>query len=42
MYNKTKLRMHNMTAKTALKYGSDTWVVNKREKQHLEAAQMIF
>jgi hypothetical protein len=32
MPNQTKLRIHNITAKTALKYGSETWVLNKRDK----------
>jgi hypothetical protein len=31
MSNQTKLRIHNITAKTALKYGSETWVLNKRD-----------
>jgi hypothetical protein len=33
---------HNIRAKAALKYGSETWVLNKRDKQHLEAAQIRF
>ena len=32
----------NITAKTALKFGSEAWVLKKRENQHLEAAQMKF
>jgi hypothetical protein len=39
--NQTKLRIHNITAKTALKYGSGTWVLNKRDKR-LEVEQMRF
>jgi hypothetical protein len=42
MSNQTKLRIHNITAITALKYVSETWVFNKRDKQRLEAAQMTF
>jgi hypothetical protein len=42
MSSQTKLRIHNITAKTALKYGSETWVLNKKDKQRLEAAQMRF
>jgi hypothetical protein len=42
MSNQTKLRIHNITVKTALKYGSETWVLNKRDTQHLQAAQMRF
>jgi hypothetical protein len=42
MSNQTKPRIHNMTAKAALKYGSETWVLNKRDRQLLEAAQMRF
>ena len=36
----TKLRIHNITAKAALKFGSGAWVLKKREEQRLEAAQM--
>ena len=32
----------NITAKTALKFGSEAWVLKKREEQRLEAAQMTF
>jgi len=38
----TKLRIHNITAKAALKFGNEVWVLNKREEQLFEAAQMIF
>ena len=38
----TKLRIHNITAKAALKFGSEAWVLKKREEQPLEAAQMKF
>ena len=38
----TKLRTHNITAKAALKFGSEAWVLRKREEQRLEAAQMKF
>ena len=38
----TKLRIHSITAKAALKFGSEAWVLKKREEQRLEAAQMIF
>jgi hypothetical protein len=38
----TKLRIHNMTAKAALKFGSEVWVLKKRDGQRLEAAQMKF
>ena len=37
-----KLRIHNITAKAALKFGSEAWVLRKREEQRLEAAQMKF
>ena len=40
MSKKTKLRIHNITAKVALKYGSEAWVLKKREEQRLEAAKM--
>jgi len=42
MNNETILRIHNITAKTALKFGSEAWVLKKREEQSLEAAQMKF
>jgi len=42
MNKETKLKIHNITAKAALKFGSEVWVLKKREKQHLEAAQMKF
>ena len=42
MNKETKLRIHNITAKAALKFGSETWVLKKREEQRLEAAQMKF
>ena len=38
----TKLRIQNITAKAALKFGSEAWVLKKREEQRLEAAQMKF
>jgi len=38
----TKLRIHNITAKAAFKFGSELWVLKKREEQRLEAAQMKF
>jgi hypothetical protein len=37
MTKETKLRIHNMTAKAALKFGSEVWVLKKRDEQHLEA-----
>ena len=42
MNKETKLRIHNITAKAALKFRSEAWVLKKREKQRLEAAQMKF
>jgi len=42
MTKETKLRIHNMTAKAALKFGSEIWVLKKRDEQRLEAAQMKF
>ena len=40
MNKETKLRIHNITAKAAFKFGSEAWVLRKREEQRLEAAQM--
>jgi hypothetical protein len=42
MNKETKLRIHNITAKVALKFGSEAWVLRKREEQRLEVAQMRF
>ena len=42
MDKETKLRIHNITAKVALKFGREFWVLKKREEQRLEAAQMTF
>ena len=42
MNKETKIRIHNITAKAALKLGSEAWVLKKREEQRLEAAQMKF
>jgi len=42
MNKETNLRIHNITAKAALKFGSEDWVLKKREEQCLEAAQMKF
>ena len=36
------LRIHNITAKAALKFGSEALVLKKREEQRLETAQMKF
>jgi hypothetical protein len=38
----TKLRIHNITAKAALKFDSEVWVLKKRDEQRQEAAQMKF
>ena len=42
MNKETKLIIHNITAKAAMKFGSEAWVLKKREEQRLEAAQMKF
>ena len=42
MNKETKLRIHNITAKSALKFGSKAWVLKKREEQRLEEAEMKF
>jgi len=42
MSKETKLRIQNITAKAALKFGSGAWVLKKREEQRLEATQMKF
>jgi len=40
MNKETKLKIHKITAKAALKFGSEAWVLKKRGEQRLEAAQM--
>jgi hypothetical protein len=41
MTEETKLRIHNITAKAALKFGSEDWVLKKkRDEKRLEIAQM--
>ena len=42
MNKETQLRIHNITANAALKFGSEASVLKKREEQALEAAQMKF
>jgi len=42
MNKETNLRIQNITAKAASKYGSVVWVQSKREEQRLEAAQTKF
>ena len=42
MIKETKLRIYNITAKAALKFGSEAWVLKKREEQRLEAARTKF
>jgi hypothetical protein len=42
MTKKTKLRVHNITAKAALKFGSEVWLLKKIDEQRLEVAQMNF
>jgi hypothetical protein len=42
MTKETKLRIHNITAKAALKFGSEAWMLKKRDARRLEAAQMKF
>ena len=42
MNKETRLRIHDITAKAALKFGSEAWVLKEREEQRLVAAQMKF
>ena len=42
MNKETKLRIHNVTTKAALKFRSEAWVLKKRVEQRLEAAQIKF
>ena len=40
MNKETKLRIHIITSKAALKFGSRAWVLKKRQEKRLEATQM--
>jgi len=42
MNKETKFRIHNITAKAALQFGSEAWVLKKREEKRLEEARMKF
>jgi hypothetical protein len=42
MNKETMLRINNITAKGALKFGSEALVLKKREEQRLETTQMKF
>jgi hypothetical protein len=42
MNKETKLRIHNITAKAALKFESDAWILTKTKEKGLEATQMKF
>ena len=39
---RNKIKNSQITATAALKFGSEAWVLKKREEQRLEAAQMKF
>ena len=38
MNKEIKLRIHNVTGKAALEFGSEAWALKEREEQHLDAA----
>jgi hypothetical protein len=38
MSKETLLRLHNITSKSALRYGSEIWILKQRNRQRLEAA----
>jgi len=38
----TKLRVHNITAKVALKFHSEAWMLKKRDENILDTSQMTF
>jgi hypothetical protein len=40
MTTDTKLRLRNITSKASLCYGSENWIISKRDAQKLVAAQM--
>jgi hypothetical protein len=41
-FNASLAVINNITAKTALKFGNEAWVLKKREEKSLEAAQIKF
>jgi hypothetical protein len=42
MSTATRVRLHNITSRVKLNYGSEIWILNKKERQKLEAAETIF
>ena len=42
MFLYTYTHIYNITAKAAWKFGSEAWVLKKREEQRLEVAKMKF
>jgi hypothetical protein len=42
MTRETKQGIHNITAKAAVKFGSEAWVLKEQDGQRLEATQMKF
>jgi hypothetical protein len=42
MTKETKLRIYNVTAKTALKFGSEAWVLKKRRTTFRSSADEVF
>jgi hypothetical protein len=42
MTKETKLRVHNITAKATLKFGSEAWALKKRDERRQEAARTEF
>ena len=42
MTKETKLRIHYIIAKGALKFGGEPWVLEKRDEHRLETSQMRF
>ena len=42
MTKETELRIHNITAKVALKFCSEAWMLRKGHEQSLKASQMKF
>jgi hypothetical protein len=42
MTKETKLKIHDITAKAALRFGGEAWMPKKLDEQRLEAAQMKF
>jgi hypothetical protein len=42
MSTDTKLRIHNIISKATLRYGSELWIMKRKDQKQLEVAQLHF